>query len=161
MVLNVAFGFIVPWVLVAFILRKDRKSLFLGAPIGAVSAFVINELGFHMNFWRMKPFELHALSAMPLDIGMYPVLSAFFIHNVRKNKNNLTLLIFMFSMITALMEYFGVIIGWIRYYNGWNIYYTFLSYLAAFCISALYYHSIRKQYFLTGCCRKIDIDDDK
>lgn len=55
MLWNITYGFIVPWILGIWIYKRNSKIVILIAPIGVVTATVINEWGFNY-FWKLKPF---------------------------------------------------------------------------------------------------------
>ena len=64
---------------------------------------------------------------MPLNLGIYPVLSILMIDFIRKSRFNI-LWVTIFSLFTTLAEYSAVLLGKAKYYNGWNNIKTFFSY---------------------------------
>jgi hypothetical protein len=73
-------GFIVPWIFGIILYKKEPIIVLLSVPVGITVAFILNECGSNY-FWQFKPiFRDVSLSALPLNIGFYPVLSSFLIY---------------------------------------------------------------------------------
>ncbi|WP_054025745.1 CBO0543 family protein [Bacillus sp. FJAT-28004] len=145
MLINIIFGFIIPWIAGIYLGRKSPKTLLLIFPIGAVTSMVINSFGFQLMFWDFTPLipNDESVSALPLDIGLYPLLACFMIWLINSRPVNTALVMFLFILGTTLLEFMALLIGKVSYGNGWNIGYTFLSYLLAFGIVFIYYKLLK------------------
>ena len=77
------------------------------------------------------PMRIETLSALPLDIGLYPVLGCWYIILVQRYRRS-AILTLTFALGTTLLEGFGVAVGHASYGNGWNLGWTFVSYFVAY-----------------------------
>ena len=146
MILNTLIVFIIPWIIALLHLnRKDRLILPLMAPFSSVIAFVINDFGHLFGFWELtfvsKNWEIAA--ALPFDMGLYPILSCYMIYFIRKNGHPYIMILIM-TTFTTLSETVFVFFGRVIYGNGWNNYWTFLSYLVPYVLVYVYYLYLRK-----------------
>ncbi|MDQ8736522.1 CBO0543 family protein [Paenibacillus sp. LHD-38] len=146
MVINLICGFIIPWLAAIPIAVKKPKTLLLISPIGAVVSLVINSFGFQMMFWDFTPLipNDESVSALPLDVGLYPVLGSYLIWTIQAHRNKTALVLLLFVLCTTLLEYIGILVGKVTYGNGWNVGFTFLSYLLAFSIVYLYFKLLER-----------------
>jgi hypothetical protein len=146
MLVNIIFGFIIPWLVGIYLVRKSPKILLLIFPVGALISMIINSLGFQMKFWDFTPLipDDQSVSAMPLDLGLYPLIACFMIRTIFLHRKKTALIMFLFVLFTTLLEYMGLLIGKVTYGNGWNIGYTFLSYLLALGIVYLYFRLLER-----------------
>ncbi|WP_209124702.1 hypothetical protein [Alkalihalobacillus sp. BA299] len=139
MLFNILLGFIIPWVILLFALRNHLKLVILFTPIGAVIAFLFNEVGFQY-FWGMKPiYKNVTLSALPINLGVFSVMACFICYFFTKRKVNPLVLILVFSLILTVIEWIVVVYEILFYFNGWNIGWTYLSYVLAFVLTYGYY----------------------
>ncbi|WP_141500910.1 CBO0543 family protein [Paenibacillus luteus] len=146
MLLNIICGFVIPWLAALFLIRKSPKTLLLIYPIGSVASLVINSFGFQLGFWDFTPLipNDESVSALPLDIGLYPILGSFMIWTILLHRNKTALILFVFILFTTLLEFSALLFGKVTYGNGWNIGFTFLSYLLAFGIVYLYFKLLER-----------------
>ncbi|PEB60905.1 hypothetical protein COM86_27270 [Priestia megaterium] len=145
---NIIMGFIVPWIFGFILYKKKPIIVLLIAPIGMTVAFILNEWGTNY-FWQFEPtFRNRSLSALPLNIGFYPVLSSFLIYFKLKKKGNTIMLLFCFTLFTTGFEGMGLAVGRVEYFNEWNIIGTFISYLIAYFIIYGYYQILLKYQIL-------------
>jgi hypothetical protein len=141
---NIIFGFIIPWFFGFWLYIKQPKIILLLVPVGSTISFAINQFGFNY-FWRFQPiFKNISFSAIPLDLGIYPVLTSFLIYLIHKKILNKFLIIFLFSFFTTCIEWLGYIMKKVIYLNGWNIFWTFISYTVAYFLGYLYYQILLK-----------------
>jgi len=145
---NIIMGFIVPWIFGFILYKKEPIIVLLIAPIGMTVAFILNEWGTNY-FWQFEPtFRNRSLSALPLNMGFYPVLSSFLIYFRLKKKGNTIMLLLCFTLFTTGFEGVGLVVGKVEYFNEWNIIGTFISYLIAYFIIYGYYQSLVKHQIL-------------
>jgi hypothetical protein len=92
-----------------------------------------------IGFWDMKPFNNPLISRLPFELGLLPLLSILMSKVLQIQKYKPLLVIIMFSILTTILEYCGVFIGWIYYDKGWNIRWTFISYLLPYSLLSVIY----------------------
>lgn len=144
LLLNFIIGFVIPWILGLYLLKKDAKLFITIFPFESMLAFSINVIGFNLDLWNLYPFKLQHLSGLPFDLGLYPIMAVFMIYLIKKG-NHLLITILAITFFTTIEEYCGILIDRITYEHGWNIFYTFLSYLLPYVLTYVYY-LIQKQY---------------
>lgn len=128
------FGFILPWLLLFLFFRVNLKLVIIMAPFVSVVAFVLNEIGFN-NFLDFIPrFKNISLSSLPLNLGLYPVLGCLLVYSLQLSTRKPVVWMVFYGLITTGMEYVALVAKYIFYYNGWNIFHTFLSYLLAYIL---------------------------
>jgi hypothetical protein len=144
--INIIFGFIIPWLVALYLVRKSPKTLLLIYPISGLLSMAINSLGFQMRFWDFTPLipNDESVSALPLDLGLYPIIACFMIRTIMLHRNKTALILFLFVLFTTLLEYMGLLIGKVSYGNGWNIGFTFLSYLLALGCVYIYFRILER-----------------
>lgn len=96
---------------------------------------LMNIVGFHLDYWNLEPFDI---AALPSDFGIYPVLGCFMIDNINSTKYSSLSVIIIYSLITTFLEFGAHLMGIVEYGNGWNIGWTFVSYLIGFTVVVLY-----------------------
>ncbi|KPV45668.1 CBO0543 family protein [Alicyclobacillus ferrooxydans] len=143
MLLNIALGFVLPWILGAFLYRNHPLTVLTVAPFASVVSFLINAVGFGLEWWNLAPYtRIETFSALPLNMGLYPVLGCWCIVLIRRFGRSLSMVL-VFSISTTLLEGFAVFIGHASYGNGWNLAWTFISYLVAYVVVYKFYTLIR------------------
>ncbi|PEJ48135.1 MULTISPECIES: CBO0543 family protein [unclassified Bacillus (in: firmicutes)] len=124
MLLYIIFGFILPWLIGVILLKKITKIMILFLPTSIATAFLINTWGFNY-FWKLKfSYNELSLSAIPFDLGLYPILGCVFISSIYYKKLNVFSAILIFSTVTTLIEFWALKEGQVIYRNGWTIYWT-------------------------------------
>ncbi|KAB2395299.1 hypothetical protein F8172_14965 [Bacillus cereus] len=147
---NIIFGFIIPWIFGIWLFKRNPKVILLIAPIGIAIAFLINEWGVNY-FWEFKPiFKNISLSAYPLNLGLYPILVCFFIYIEMKKQFNTLGLICFFTLFLTVLEKIAHLLGKVNYINGWNIFWTFISYLVAILIVYSYFRILVRHQILNS-----------
>ncbi|WP_433921031.1 hypothetical protein [Paenibacillus taichungensis] len=146
---NIVLGFIIPVVIGGWILRKNLNILIVFYPLGVATSAFINSVGFNF-FWNILPnTNNQSYAALPMDLGILPDfwLSDDVHHSCKGIKSWPVIL--LTSVILTLMEWFAKESGKILYFNGWNIYWTFLSYLVPLILvfSYGYFFNIRFKYW--------------
>lgn len=136
MLFNVVAGFIIPWLLVCFLIQKHPKLFIVISPITSVISMLINTIGFYFEFWLYMPMfdKVETISALPLDIGLYAVLGSLFIYTLSKRILGVhpVIVFLVFSLFTTFLEYLALLCDLVVYDNGWNIGWTFISYSIAY-----------------------------
>ncbi|QRG66280.1 CBO0543 family protein [Brevibacillus choshinensis] len=130
MLVNILFGFLIPWFFGIWLFFKNPKVVLTIAPFSSAISFIVNIWGTYYNFWLFTPLlEPKTASMLPADIGLFPVAACFNIHFIQKKSSNPFLLILMFSIGLTLIETGYFYLEKVSYYNGWNFIWTFFSYL--------------------------------
>ncbi|QGG48324.1 CBO0543 family protein [Heliorestis convoluta] len=140
MIINIVLAFILPWIFGLLLYRKDKFIVLLTAPIASAVAFLFNELGFSLGYWLLYPIYDHvSISALPFNLGLYPVVASYFGYLlIRRSMNHLWLILLFPTALTA-GEAIAHYLSLVMYFNGWNIGWTFVSYFAWIVI--IYYYS--------------------
>jgi hypothetical protein len=138
---NIIFGFILPWVLTLFLIRKQPVLFIIISPVTALISISIETVGFYFDFWNFKPLieKNQTISVLPLDMGLFAVLGSLFIYTLSKRSALLhpIYIILLFSLFTTFLEYIAFHFKLVTYGNGWNIGWTFISYSIAYlCVTA-------------------------
>lgn len=144
MLLNLILALFIPWILSIFLLIKDKKILLTIFPFMSMLSYTIISLEHDIKFWTLEPSKYNALPSIPFCIGLYPVNACYLIYFIRHTKINSYVLIFSFSIFTTFEEWLGVQVGKVHYHNGWNIFWTFISYLIPYILCTLYYRLLIK-----------------
>ncbi|KIL40469.1 hypothetical protein SD70_13675 [Gordoniibacillus kamchatkensis] len=149
MFLNVLFGFVLPWIIGGtYLLKKGRKILILIFPFSSMLAFTINQFGFHFGLWSLMPRMNKSFSALPFDLGLYPIqacLMIIAITNFPRIRCNPYWFIVANAFLVTFAEWVYLKFGMVVYGHGWNIIGTFVSYLVPLVLVYLYFNLI-KQY---------------
>ncbi|OES45894.1 CBO0543 family protein [Domibacillus iocasae] len=145
MVFSIAF-FVIPWVIAVLHLQlKDKKLIPLIAPFASVNAFLVNGLGVDLGFWHVYPFtKPEILSTLPFNLGLYPVLACYMIYFIKKSSKSPYLIVFFIAFVTTLVEALFFLLGKVSYGNGWNIFWTFVSYLFPYMFGYWFYRYLKK-----------------
>ena len=128
MILNIIFGFIVPWFFGVILYFKDKKLLLVIAPFMSVWAYALNEIIFYFNFNRFIPLSINEdITTMSVNLGLFPILGSYFIYFVKLKRFSPYTLVVFFVLMTTLAEYLALMFGLLTYDNGWNIGWSLLS----------------------------------
>ena len=150
MLVNIIIAFIIPWIFGVYLYLKDRRIIILIGPFASVLAFTIDVIGFQLDYWHIKPFyDTEIFSALPFHWGIYPILTGYLIYFIMYKRFHRYLLITGFALITTILELIGVLTGRVVYHNGWNIFFTFGSYLLPYTLTYLYFKKLRSMKILT------------
>ncbi|EJS46582.1 hypothetical protein CN445_30630 [Bacillus cereus] len=145
MLFNILIAFVLPWAVgILHLYKKERRIIPLIGSFVCVVAFVVNEFGLYCGFWKIAPFfDQKTWSALPFNIGIYPILASYLIFFIKKTKRPY-LMVFFISLFTTFLEMTLVLSGKIVYGNGWNIIWTFFSYIIPYMWVYWYYLYLRK-----------------
>ncbi len=144
MIFNIIVGFIIPWISGMVFYFIDRKVLFIIAPFQSAIAFTFNSIGVFYGFWSISPHAYGKFSTIPFDLGVYPILSVYLIHYIKKTKFNPYLIIIIVTIFTTTLEWFGILTGRVVYSNGWNLPFTFVSYLIPYLLNYWFYMQLKQ-----------------
>lgn len=104
MLLNIALGFVLPWIFGVYLYRKNPLIVLAIAPFSAVVSFLINAVGFALEWWNLTPYmRIETLAALPLNIGLYPVLGSWCIILIQRLGHSLSLML-IFALGTTLLR---------------------------------------------------------
>lgn len=144
MFFHIIIGFILPWILGAYLFKNQTKLFIIFYPVGVATSILINEIGFNY-FWKMDiVFQESSLTSIPYDVGLYPILGCLFICVIHYKKMPILITFLVFTLVTIFGEYILVFLEKLVYRNGWNIIWTGVSYLLAYSIFYVYYKIVCK-----------------
>lgn len=147
MILNIILGFIIPWVFGVILYYKDKKVILIIVPFMAVWAYFLNEILFHLNFFRLAPLNIDDdYTTMAINVGLYPLLVSYLIYFIKSNKTSRFILVIIFALMPTIAEYLGLLFHIIIYKNGWNLGWSFLSYILYNLIGYWYYNKVEKYW---------------
>lgn len=145
MILNIVLGFIIPWIFGVILYFKDKKIVLIIAPFSSILAYTVNEFCFHLNFWRLAPLNINDdYTSLSVNLGLYSILGCYLIYYISRKHINSYLMILIFTIVTTILEYLGILFNLVSYGNGWNIGWTFLSYLIPYLLIYWYYLKLRE-----------------
>lgn len=148
MTFNIIAGFFIPWILGIYIYIKE-KSLFLTIyPFGCTISYTFNMIGFYFKFWDIAPYGYGIFASLPLNLGLYPILGTYFVFLLDRKVSKAPYLMVVFSLLTTGFEYLMIIIKRGIYGHGWNLFCTFVSYLAAYILGYNFYRLVRNKRIL-------------
>lgn len=142
---NIILGFIIPWIFGIWLFQKHKAIVATIAPFTAVIATKVNMILIFLDFYHLTPVYEHeeSLSTIPFDIGLYAVLASWMVYLIWK-KGKPLLFIFLFGVLTTLIEWIGILFGKVLYYNGWTLFLTFWSYFIPYSLVFFYYTFLKK-----------------
>lgn len=144
--INVLLGLLIPWVILIYFYKKSPLLVILMYPLGVTISFVANDWGF-LLFWEVEPvYNNPSLSAIPISVGYFPLITALFAYIREKKAIDTWKLILLFSILTTFIELLVLWSGKIHYYNGWNILWTYFTYLAGFVVVNVYIKVLKKHH---------------
>lgn len=145
MTFNIIIGFLIPWILGVYIYIKEERLFLVIYPFGCAVTYTINMIGFYFRFWRIKPYEYNVFASLPLNLGVYPIIGTYFVFLLYKRISKSYYLVLIFSLLTTVIELLMLISGRGVYGNGWNMFWTFISYLIAYISAYGFYHLVRSK----------------
>ncbi|WZL74023.1 hypothetical protein QBE52_04575 [Clostridiaceae bacterium 35-E11] len=146
MLFNIIFGYILAWIFLLLIYKKDKRIVFFITPFASVVAYTVNAFGLHLNLWGLTPIEYGHFSALPFDLGYFAFSGVFLVFLTKRLSANPYMIVLVTSIIITLMEYTALLLGKVVYYNNWNIFGTFISYLVSHTIVYWYYLWTRRYF---------------
>lgn len=140
---NILLGMVIPIILGVWILRRNFTILILYYPLGVAISASINNIGFNY-FWNILPnTHNQSLAALPMDLGIYPIAGCLMMYMILEKGAKPWLAILIASLSLTLIEWVAKMMGHVIYFNGWNIIWTFLSYLLPFVLAYGYSKILR------------------
>lgn len=146
MMFNILLGIVLPWIVAVFVVRKaERYIVAVMSPFATTLGYTLNTLWTHQGFGYMLPKfpENWTLAGLPCELGMFPVTVSLFIIMYRRT-HKLFLLLTLFPLVNTSCEGLGLILGKLVYLNGWNLFETYIEYVAGFAANLLYWQLISR-----------------
>ncbi|MFX3631436.1 MAG: CBO0543 family protein [Candidatus Pristimantibacillus sp.] len=146
MTINIIVGFVIPWIFGIILWKKSPIVIYLVSPISATVSAFFNDIGYHLGFWDFTPKidNDETLSALPMDLGLYPVMACYMIYWIVRSNRHAWMKIALFSLFNTVLEFIALQFGKAEYGNGWNIGWTFVSYVLALLLVYLYYKLLHR-----------------
>lgn len=138
MLLNVILGFVIPIVVGCWILRKSLNLLLIFFPFGVATSTVFNNIGFNY-FWHLAPeFTNRSFAALPFDVGLFPMAGCLMIYFINRHRAHPWIAVFVSALLLTIVEWIAKEYGKVWYFNGWNIFWSYVSYLIPMVMAYLY-----------------------
>lgn len=132
MLFNWLIGFVIPWIFGIYLLRKDFIHIVRIGPAAGLIAFLFSDIGYYMEWFQISPFRSGSLSFVPYNLGIYIILPSYMVYLInRAKKLPAFLAICAFSIVKTILEAVLVYTGKVIYLHGWNLIWTFVSYVLA------------------------------
>jgi hypothetical protein len=139
-IVNIVLGFVIPWCFAIYLINKDKKVFLITFPFASMLAFIVNQIGFQFGYFLLIPvMNVKTFSSIFANVGFYPILASFMVYFIECCRFNRTLAIFAFTLITTFFEAIGIRIGYVHYGHGWNLIWTFFSYLIPYWLVVKYF----------------------
>lgn len=148
MIFNIIIGFLIPWILGIYIYRKEERLFLVIYPFGCTVSYIINMIGFYFEFWSIVPYKSGVFASVPLNLGLYPIIGTYLVFLIYKQIGKPYYLILIFSVLTTVFELLMLTLGRGVYGNGWNLFWTFISYLVAYVSAYWFYSLVRNKQIL-------------
>lgn len=148
MTFNIIIGFLIPWILGIYIYIKEKRLFLVIYPFGCTISYTINMVGFYFKFWGIAPYRYGVFASFPLNLGLYPIVGTYFVFLLYKRVSKPSSLLFIFLLLTTGFEYLMLILKKGIYGNGWNLFWTFVSYLVAYISAYCFYRLVRNKQIL-------------
>ncbi|MDF2714992.1 MAG: hypothetical protein K0R28_1917 [Paenibacillus sp.] len=140
--INITLGFIIPWLFGIYLLKNDMETILSISPFASLAAFAFNEIGLHIQWWEHVPTHWGPLSTFPSNVGIFPVTACFMIHFIKRNRKKHFVIIALFTIFLTALEGLLLVFDRVTYYNGWNIGWTFSSYLITNYLVYIYFKQL-------------------
>lgn len=135
MLVNWVFGMLIPLLLGAWILRRHYRLFVFYYPLGVAISACINSIGFNY-FWNIMPHTRNeAFAALPMDLGIYPVTGCIMMYLILVKNAKPWPSIVVSALLLTLIEWIAKMMGYVVYFNGWNIFWTYWSYFLPFVLA--------------------------
>ncbi|HEX3029850.1 MAG TPA: CBO0543 family protein [Clostridia bacterium] len=139
MILNFVLFFIIPLVFSIFLYHKSSVIYLTGFCFSCLLAFTFNTLGVYFGFWNVYPYNLSYFSYLPLNMGLYPAMGTFYLYLLHVVKFHKAILLLSFAIISTAFKAVLIYSGRAVYGNGWNTFYTFISFAIMYYFGYLFY----------------------
>ncbi|MDR6551078.1 CBO0543 family protein [Paenibacillus qinlingensis] len=152
---NILIGFIIPWLFALAWYKKAPTIAILIFPVSAIISSLINAFGYHVEFWDFTPKieDDETISALPFDIGLYPLAACVGIYWIDFKKKHPFMILLSLSILLTFLEYIAYLVGKVEYGHGWTIGWTSLSYFIA--VSGVYgFYVLAKRHGVNFTSRK-------
>lgn len=144
MLFNFGFFFVLPWILGIYILKKDKTSVLIGAPISMALTTLINEITYRLRWYIFTPLSEKSFAFFPANIGYFPIIGSLHTYIIRRYDINPYLLTLIMTGIETFFEFVAVKYGKIIYKNGWTLLHTAITYYCAHLAVYFYYTYVIK-----------------
>ena len=146
MLINFLIGFVIAWIYGVYLYLTNPRVVLLIVPFSSVVACAINDWGFNYNFWDFTPIlNEQSYSAISFNLGAFAIMPTGFIHIIQKRKDHHFKYFLGLVLLMTAIELGFVISGKVIYNNGWNIFWTFVSYLFSNSLIYGYYRLLKRQ----------------
>lgn len=142
----VASSFVIPWIIGILIYLRDHKTILTIAPFSSMLSFILNIPG--VDYGLFYPAQILNIKPQTLSIlanfGSLCILPCMFIYSVRHLRIKPVYLVVIYSAIGTVFDLLLIALRILIYDNGWNIFFSFITFLISLYIVYLYYLWLKK-----------------
>lgn len=138
MLTNILLGFIFPWVVGINYFRRNLSFVLHVSTIAALIAFLFNDIGYFMKWWYVEPKSYGTLSFIPYNLGVIAIIPVFAMYHIN-NGRRIWMTIPLASLLLTILEGLLLLTGEVVYSSGWNLGWTYISYLIALMAEYIIY----------------------
>lgn len=149
MIFNLIVFFIIPWLLGTVLYYKDGRIFLTFFCFFSMLAFTANTIGVYLGLWNIYPYDKSFFSFIPLNLGLYPIAGVLFIYMIHNVKINNFIILLTFTIFSTIIEWLMGLSDKAAYGNGWNIYYTCITFLISYYLGYLFYITLKKKKIMT------------
>lgn len=133
--------FLFPWSIFIILVKKSKfRTLFLTGIFASMLALLVNVLRHNFNWWSFNDVLISTIDVQIFaDLGLYPVEAMLLINFLPKKLYKWPIFIILFSIFNTFSEAILINKNYLYYHNGWNIYYTFISYVIPFTLVIIHF----------------------
>ncbi len=142
---NFTVGFIIPWMIVIIICRRNPLLFLTAAPFISLLSITFNQIGMQTGFWTLHPeTEYLIFNSINIDFGFNPAFGVLFTYLIYFKQWKRWLIYLGFLLFLTGSEELALLFNKVRYGDDWNLLYTFLTYLLGLILLDVYFHSLKK-----------------
>lgn len=136
MLFNFIAGFLIPWIAGIFLIKHDKKTMLIAFPAAGLISLLLNDFGVYKEWWKLSPKGMESVTTIPFNLGIYPIVAGWMLYCILQTRFrfNAVLMIALSAALLTGGEFAMVSLGKIKYGNGWNVGWTFVSYLIALAL---------------------------
>ncbi|MBB6635835.1 CBO0543 family protein [Cohnella thailandensis] len=145
MTFHVLVGFVLPWLVGVFFIKKASKTMLLVFAVTAFLALLFNDIGAYAKWWEMTPHEMESITTIPYSLGVYPIILTLMYRYVLPRIHPVWFVL-LTALVLTLFESALVLSRRIEYHDGWNVGWTYVSYVLSVSIVFIYARLLLKAF---------------
>ncbi|MCA0970667.1 hypothetical protein LCM20_08715 [Halobacillus litoralis] len=145
MFFNFIIGFIIPWSIAILLCRRVPMLFLTVAPVMSFISITCNQIGMAAGFWTLNPqTDLLIFNSINIDMGFNPATGLIFTYMIYFLKWKRWIVYLGFIIFLNGAEMTALFFEKVEYSQGWNISYTFLTYVVGLLFVDLYFTLLKK-----------------